>query len=72
VIPFDTFVLAAVASELRRSVPGAKVQKVQQPSPAEIVLSLYGRAGAHKLLLSADPLSVAEIARLVAVSRPAV
>ncbi len=54
-IAFDTFTLAAVASELRRALEAARVQKVQQPSANEIILSLYGRGGAHKLLLSADP-----------------
>lgn len=54
-IPFDTFTLAAAASELRAALLGAKVQKIQQPSQNEIVLSLYGRTGAHLLLLSADP-----------------
>ena len=54
-IPFDTFTLAAVAAELRKMVPGAWVQKAQQPSATELVLSVYGKAGAHRLLLSADP-----------------
>ncbi len=54
-IAFDTFTLAAVASELRRVLEAARVQKVQQPSANEIILSLYGRGGAHRLLLCADP-----------------
>ncbi|MES2460769.1 MAG: NFACT RNA binding domain-containing protein [Armatimonadota bacterium] len=54
-LTFDSFVLAAVASELRRLTVGAYVQKVQQPSPTDVILSLYGRAGAQRLLLSADP-----------------
>lgn len=54
-IAFDTFTLAAVASELRRALDAARVQKVQQPSANEIILSLYGRGGAHRLLLCADP-----------------
>ena len=54
-IPFDTFILAAAASELRRTILDVRVQKVQQPSAREVVLALYGRAGAHKLLLCADP-----------------
>ena len=55
IIPFDAFTLAAVASELRRSVVGARVQKVQQPSDTDLVLSVYGRTGAQRILLSADP-----------------
>lgn len=54
-IALDTFTLAAVASEMRRALIGARVQKIQQPSPADIILSLYGRAGAQRLLVSADP-----------------
>ena len=54
-ISFDSFVLAAVASELRALTVGAHVQKVQQPSPTDLILSLYGRTGAQRLLLSADP-----------------
>lgn len=54
-IPFDTFTLTAVAAELRRALLDATVQKVQQPSPHELSLALFGRQGAHRLLLSADP-----------------
>ncbi len=53
-IPFDTFTLAAVAAEFAGAVRGAKVQKVQQPSAAEIVLSLYGVTG-RAACCSADP-----------------
>jgi predicted ribosome quality control (RQC) complex YloA/Tae2 family protein len=56
-IPFDAFTLAAVAAELRHALTGARVQKVQQPSEHELILSAYGRAGAQRLLLSADPKS---------------
>jgi hypothetical protein len=52
---FDTFTLAAVAAELRALVVPARVQKIQQPSPHELVLSLYGHTGARRLLVSADP-----------------
>jgi predicted ribosome quality control (RQC) complex YloA/Tae2 family protein len=54
-IAFDTFTLAAVASELRRLCVGARVQKVQQPSPTDLVLAVYGKSGAQRLLLCADP-----------------
>jgi|GEM_PF-153625 Predicted RNA-binding protein homologous to eukaryotic snRNP len=54
-LPFDTFTLTAVAAELREALKGARVQKVQQPSPYEVVLALYGRGGAHRLLLCVDP-----------------
>lgn len=54
-IPFDSFVLAAVVAELRTLAVGAYIQKIQQPSPTDLILNLYGRAGAQRLLLSADP-----------------
>lgn len=52
---FDAFTLSAVASELRRTIRGSRVQKVQQPSATNLILSCYGSTGAHRLLLSADP-----------------
>ena len=55
-IPFDTFVLAAVAEELNRALAGARVQKVRQTDVATVTLSLFGdRSGASTLLVSADP-----------------
>ncbi|MBC8101645.1 MAG: NFACT family protein, partial [Cytophagales bacterium] len=54
-LSFDTFILAAVAAELRTLAVGAPVQKVQQPSPTDLVLSLYGHAGAQRILISSDP-----------------
>lgn len=56
-IPFDFFTLAAVVAELRATLVGARVQKVQQPTANEVILSVYGRAGARRLLISADPQS---------------
>lgn len=52
-VPFDSLTLAAVAHELQPLV-GARVQRVVQPSPMELVLGLY-RQSEHYLLLSADP-----------------
>lgn len=54
-IPFDAFTLAAVAAELRALAVGAYVQKVQQPSGMDLIVSVYGRGGARRILLSADP-----------------
>lgn len=51
----DAFILAAVVAELRHTVVGARVQKIQQPSANDLILSVYGRAGAQRLLISADP-----------------
>ena len=53
-IPFDTFTLSAVVAELKAALAGARVQKIQQPLPHELTLALYGRAGAHRLLISTD------------------
>ncbi|MFY9234814.1 MAG: NFACT family protein [Fimbriimonadaceae bacterium] len=52
-IPFDSLTLAAVAHELRPFV-GAKVQRIVQTSPHDVVLCLY-RKGEGCLLLSCDP-----------------
>jgi predicted ribosome quality control (RQC) complex YloA/Tae2 family protein len=52
---FDAYVLAAVCAELRATILGARVQKVQQPSMTDVVLSFFGPHGAHRLLISADP-----------------
>ena len=54
VIPFDAFVLANVASELRREVVPARVQKIYQATASEMQVQVFGATGAHKILLSAD------------------
>lgn len=55
-IPFDFFVLAAVAAELRVALVGGRIQKVQQPSANELILSTFSKAaGGRRLLLSVDP-----------------
>ena len=55
-IPFDFFVLAAVAAELRAALVGGRIQKVQQPSASELILSTFSKgAGGRRLLLSVDP-----------------
>lgn len=51
--PFDSFCLAAVTAEVKKLV-GARVQKVWQPEPFTVVLSLYW-GSERLLLLSADP-----------------
>ena len=54
-LPFDAFVLANVASEIRRVVLPARVQKITQPTSSELLLLVFGASGAHKILLSVDP-----------------
>ncbi len=52
-MPYDGIVTAAAASELARTVAGAKIEKVQQPEPSTIVLQLRTETGRRKLLISA-------------------
>lgn len=52
---FDAFTLAAVAEEWERLIVGARVQKIQQPTSSEIILAVYGKSGAQRILLCADP-----------------
>ncbi|MFM7320377.1 MAG: NFACT family protein [Armatimonadota bacterium] len=51
----DYFALAGVAAELREALIGARVQRVHQPAPADLVLACHGPDGAHRLLISVDP-----------------
>ena len=52
-MPFDAGVMAAVVSQLRRTVMGARVDKIYQPERDEIILSLRTAGESKKLLLSA-------------------
>ena len=54
-MPLDAVCLNAVIQELKPSVVGAKVDKIYQPTRDEIVLSMRGREGNAKLLLTANP-----------------
>ncbi|MBT9138998.1 MAG: hypothetical protein DDT31_01578 [Syntrophomonadaceae bacterium] len=51
---FDGITMAAVCHELAKELPGAKVEKVVQPRPLEIILHLRGRHKSFQLLCSAD------------------
>lgn len=53
-MPLDAVCLNAVIQELKPSVVGAKVDKIYQPTRDEIVLSMRGREGNAKLLLTAN------------------
>ena len=53
-MPFDAMFLTAVAAELRPTLVGARVDKVQQPAHDTVVLQLRGRDGGGRLLLSAN------------------
>lgn len=49
----DGMFLHHVRQELENALLGFRVEKIYQPSKEEIVLSMRGQGGAHKLLLSA-------------------
>ena len=53
----DGITLHFVKTELEQAVLGARVEKVHQPSKAEIVLLLRTRSGAFRLFLSAESAS---------------
>ncbi len=54
-MPLDALCLTAVAEELRRTVVGAKIDKIYQPTRDEVVLFLRGQGENVRLLLSANP-----------------
>ncbi len=49
----DAAVLALLADELKAKLTEAKIDKITQPTRDEAVLSLHGRTGSYRLLLSA-------------------
>jgi predicted ribosome quality control (RQC) complex YloA/Tae2 family protein len=51
---FDTMLLSAVTDELAQTVLGAKIDKVSQPEPLEVVFGLYKHNSRRNLLISAD------------------
>lgn len=51
---FDSLTLSVLTEELRRSIDGAKINKIVQPERDEIVLTLFGGT-TKKLVLSANP-----------------
>ena len=53
-MPFDGIFLSAVCRSLEPAV-GAKVDKVYQPTPAELILVLRGPSFSGRLLVCADP-----------------
>src|SRR5436305_2251898 len=54
-MPFDGFVMAAVAAELAERAGGAFVDQVYQPGDARVVLALTGRGPRQFWLFSAEP-----------------
>ncbi len=54
---YDGVFAGVVARELSEKLSGAKIEKVQQPEPDEIVLQLNTKTGREKLLISTAPQS---------------
>lgn len=54
-MPLDAVYLSSVVGELQRSLTGAKIDKIYQPSRDEVVFLLRSREGSFRLLLSANP-----------------
>ena len=52
-MPFDAGFAAAITKELKESISGAKIEKIQQPERDEIILSLKSGRETKKLLISA-------------------
>ncbi len=53
-MPFDAVFLSAVTAELRTSLVGSRIDKVQMPSRDLVVLTFHGQNGNGRLLLSAS------------------
>lgn len=51
---YDGIVMRAVALELNRLLPGARIDKIYQPGKSEIILALRQPGHSYKLLLSAQ------------------
>ena len=54
-MPMDALCLSAVRKETEQAVLGGRIDKIHQPSRDEILLHIRSRAGACRLLLSANP-----------------
>lgn len=53
-MPFDAVFLSAVVGELNETLPGSRIDKVQQPERDTVLLSVRGQQGSRRLLLSAS------------------
>ncbi|HEY3297815.1 MAG TPA: NFACT RNA binding domain-containing protein, partial [Armatimonadota bacterium] len=51
---FDSIIIAAVAAELNSTLAGGRVDKIQQPSPLDVVLTIRNSGANYMLLVSAD------------------
>ena len=53
-MPFDAVFLSAVTAELRQSLIGSRIDKIQMPARDLVVLQFHGQNGNGRLLLSAS------------------
>ncbi|MDD5863754.1 MAG: NFACT RNA binding domain-containing protein [Firmicutes bacterium] len=53
-MPFDAVLLSGVVRELNEFLPGARIDKLQQPTRDTVLLSVRSRQGSRKLLVSAS------------------
>lgn len=51
---FDSVILAAVADELNRKLINGRLDKIHQPAPLDVVLTIRNNAANYSLLISAD------------------
>lgn len=51
---FDSVILAAVADELNTKLANGRVDKIHQPEPLDIILTIRSNGANHMLLVSAD------------------
>ena len=54
-MPMDAVCMTAVTEELRRALPGGRIDKIHQPARDEVVLAVRGTEGNVRVLLSANP-----------------
>jgi predicted ribosome quality control (RQC) complex YloA/Tae2 family protein len=52
---FDGIVLRAVTHELNQTIAGGRIDKIYQPLPRDLLLSIRNRGKNYKLLISANP-----------------
>lgn len=51
---FDGITIANMVYELNKTILGGRINKISQPEPDELILTIKGNDGQHKLLLSAN------------------
>lgn len=52
---FDGTMVAALAAELKNTVLNDRIVKIAQPEPYELILTIKGKCGQKRLLISANP-----------------